>query len=149
MMSLFVVDREEVRKLAGLVVDWMKFLIEKQYELAMSFHMDRIVKGWDAGLDSVCRNAPPVIVTHAPKEDPAAPAACTIALSYLDLAAPSFGLGACWAGYFNTAATMWPPMREALGLPDGSTCFGPTMVGYPKYAYYQLPLRNELRITWR
>ena len=49
-MSLFVVDREEVRKLAGLVVDWMKFLIEKQYELAMSFHMDRIVKGWDAGL---------------------------------------------------------------------------------------------------
>ena len=111
--------------------------------------MDRVVKGWEAGMDPICRNAPHVIVTHAPKNNPAAPAACTIAISYLDLAAPSFGLGACWAGYFNTAATMWPPMQEALGLPEGDTCFGSIMIGYPKYSYYRLPRRNEPEITWR
>jgi len=143
-----IYDREEVQKLAGLVVDWMRFLLKEQNALAMSFHMDRVVKGWDAGMDPICRNAPHVIVTHAPKGDLAAPAASTIALSYLDLAAPSFGLGACWAGYFNTAGSTWPPMQEALGLPEGHTCFGSMMLGSPKYAYYRLPLRNEPEITW-
>jgi nitroreductase/NAD-dependent dihydropyrimidine dehydrogenase PreA subunit len=146
---LVIHDNQEVKKLAGHVADWMRFLLKEQSELAMSFHMDRIIKGWDAGMDRICRNAPHVIVTHAPKEDRAAPAACTIALSYLDLAAPSFGLGACWAGYFNTAANLWPPMQEALGLPEGHTSFGAMMIGFPKYAYYRLPLRNEPHITWR
>jgi len=144
-----IYDREEVQKLAGHVVDWMRFLMKDQYEFAMSLHMDRIVAGWDGGMDRICRNAPHVIVTHAPKDNRAAPAACTSALSYLDLAAPSFGLGACWAGYFNTAATMWSPMQEAMDLPEGDTCFGSIMIGYPRYAYYRLPLRNEPRITWR
>ena len=73
----------------------------------------------------------------------------TIALSYLDLAASSFGLGTCWAGYFHAAATMWPPMRNAVDLPERHTCFGAMMIGYPKYTYHRLPLRNEPRITWR
>ena len=92
----------------------------EQNEFPMPFHMDRVVEGWDTGIDLICRNAPHVIVTHAPKNDLAAPAACVIALlSCLDLAASSFGPGACRAGYFNTAATMWPPMQEALGFPGG------------------------------
>lgn len=66
-----------------------------------------------------------------------------------NLAAPSMGLGACWAGYFNAAASLWPPMQEALGLPEDHTAFGSMMIGYPKYAYYRLPLRNEPHITWR
>ena len=144
-----IYDREVVSELAGHVADWMRSLLKEQYEFAVSLHMDRVVAGWDAGMDPICRNAPHVIVTHAPKDDRAAPAACTIALSYLDLAAPSFGLGACWAGYFNAAATMWSPMQEALGLPKGNTCFGSMMIGYPKYAYHRLPLRNEPHITWR
>jgi len=130
-------DREKVRELAGHVVDWMRFLIKEQPEFAVSLHMDRIVAGWDAGVDRICRDAPHIIVTHAPRDDRAAPAA------------PSFGLGACWAGYFNTAATMWPPMQGALALPEGHTCFGAIMIGYPKYAYHRLPSRNEPRITWR
>lgn len=143
-----IYEREEVHRLAGFVADWMRSHLKKQSALAMSFQMDRIIKGWDAGMDPICRNAPHVVIAHAPKQNLAAPAACTIALSYLDLAAPSFGLGACWAGYFNTAATMWPPMQEALGLPDGNTCFGSMMIGYPKYAYCRLPLRNDPEITW-
>jgi nitroreductase/NAD-dependent dihydropyrimidine dehydrogenase PreA subunit len=144
-----VYDRKEVRKLAGHVVGWMRYLIKEQYEFAMSLNMDRIVTAWDAGIDRICRGAPHVIVAHAPADDRAAPAACTIALSYLDLAASSFGLGTCWAGYFHAAATMWPPMRNAVDLPERHTCFGAMMIGYPKYTYHRLPLRNEPRITWR
>ncbi len=146
---LVIHDGDEVQKLAGMVVDWMRYMIKEKPEVAEPMRMDRIVESWEDGVDRICRGAPHVIVTHAPKDLPPALSACTIALTYLDLAAPSFALGACWAGYFNYAATFWPPMIEALALPEGNISHGAMMVGYPKYKYHRLPLRNEAPITWR
>jgi nitroreductase len=80
---------------------------------------------------------------------PSAQPACIIALTYLELAATAHGLGACWAGYFNAAATVYPPMMEALALPKDHQSFGTLMVGYPKYHYQRLPLRKEPKISWR
>lgn len=142
-------DAKDVQKFAGITVDWMRFMIKEQPEMVGEMHFDLIVAGWDLGIDSVCRNAPHLIITHAPAEDPLAPSACTIALSYLDLATPSFGLGACWAGLFGGAATFWPPMQDALELPEGHICLGAMMLGYSKYKYHRLPLRNEAQVTWR
>lgn len=148
---LVIYDSHEVRRLAALVIDWMRDLLEKGTPLAKALHMDRVVAawGWESGVDRICRGAPHVIVAHAPKEERTAPPACTIALAYLELAAPSFGLGACWAGYFNVAANVWPPMQEALDLPEGHISFGAMMIGYPKYKYQRLPLRNEPQVVWR
>lgn len=146
---LVIYDSSQVRHLAGLVIDWMRDLLKQGAPVAKALHMDHVVAAWDSGIERICRGAPHVIVAHAPKDERTAPPACTIALSYLELAAPSFGLGACWGGYFNAAANLWPPMQDALGLPEGHTSFGAMMVGYPKYRYQRLPLRNEPNITWR
>lgn len=146
---LVIYDGEEVRRLAGMVVDWMRFMLAHKSEAALAMHMDRVVASWEAGMERICRGAPHLVVAHAPKTERTAPAACTIALAYLELAAPSFGLGACWAGYFNTAAGLWAPLQESLQLPEGHGSFGALMVGYPKYRYQRLPLRNAAKITWR
>ncbi len=146
---LVIYDSDEVQKLAGMVADWMRYLIKEQPDMAAAMHMDRVVEKWDSGFDGICRCAPHVIVAHAHKSDPTAPAASTIALTYLELAAQPLGLGACWGGFFNVAATFWPPMQKALGLPEGQANFGAMMIGYPKYKYHRLPLRNEAQITWR
>ena len=139
----------EVQRLAGFVIEWMRNLIREQSPLAVAMHMDRVVAAWEAGNDRICRGAPHVLLTHAPKDERTAPAACTIALTYLELSASAFGLGACWAGYFNAAANFWPPMGEALELPAQHVSFGAMMVGYPKFKYQRLPLRNDPVITWR
>jgi nitroreductase len=118
-------------------------------ELAAAMHMDRTVSRYEDGHDVVLRDAPAVVVAHAHKENRAAPAAGTIALTYLELASMAMGLGACWAGYFNAAATTFPPMKAALDLPKGHRAFGSMMVGYPKYRYQRMPSRNEPKITWR
>jgi nitroreductase/NAD-dependent dihydropyrimidine dehydrogenase PreA subunit len=144
-----IYDSDEVLRLAGIVADWMRSLIKEGSPLAASLHMDRVVAAWEAGKDRICRGAPHVIVAHAPADERTAPAACTIALTYLELATPSFGLGACWAGYFNAAANSWPPLAEALGLPEGHVSFGAMMVGHPKFKYQRLPLRNEPKVSWR
>jgi len=143
-----IYDSDEVSRLAGIVADWMRSLIKEGSPLATTLHMDRVVAAWETGSDRICRGAPHVIVAHAPKDERTAPPGCTIALTYLELATLPFGLGACWAGYFNMAANSWPPMAEALNLPEGHVSFGAMMVGYPKFKYQRLPLRNEPRISW-
>lgn len=145
---LVIYDSEKVRTLSENVIDWMRHMLEKKDPIAQTFHLDQIVTMWEKGFDRICRGAPHVIITHAPKEELSAPAACTIALSYLELAAPSLGLGACWAGYFNAAVNLWPPMQKTLNLPVHHTSFGAMMVGYPEHEYHRLPLRNKPLITW-
>jgi len=146
---LVIYDSGEVYRLAGIVIDWMRSLIRQNSPLVASLHLDRVVAAWEAGKERICRGAPHVIVAHGRKDSRTAPAASTIALTHLELAAGAFGLGACWAGYFNTAANSWPPMADALNLPQGHVCFGAMMIGFPKFKYHRLPLRNEAKITWR
>jgi nitroreductase len=73
----------------------------------------------------------------------------TIALTYLELAAFGFGMGGCWAGYFNAAAQAYPKMIEALGLPEGHACMGAMMLGYSQVKYQRIPLRNEPKVSFR
>lgn len=146
---LVIDDREEIIRLGGLVVDWMQHLIDDQSPLADAMKLDRIVAAWRDGTDRICRGAPVMVVAHAQKDDRSAPAACTIALTYFELATLPFGLSGCWAGYFNAAATFWDPMHKALNLPEGNVGFGAMMVGYPKYQYHRIPKRKNADITWR
>lgn len=139
----------DVRRLAGVVADWMKETIVKQPEFARAMNMDQVVKQWEKGNDKICRGAPHVVIAHAAKDDRTAPTACTIALTYLELAAYGMGLGACWAGYFYASTLMWPPMQKALDLPEGQIVHGAMMLGYPKYKYFRQPLRNPPKINWQ
>lgn len=142
-------NTDNIHKAASLVIDWMRWTIDRDPITAALMHLEKTVKRWEEGTDIIFRDAPVVIVAHAEKDNPRAQATCTIALTYLELAAKGFGLGCCWAGYFMRAATDYSPLMQALSLPNGHQCFGAMMVGFPKFNYYRLPLRNEPRISWR
>ena len=146
---LVISGREQVGALAAHTVDWMRSICTAKPEAGRRMSLDRIVAGWDAGRDLVCRGAPHLVVAHAPKSDPTAPSACTLALAYLELAAPSHGLGCCWAGYLHMATLHWPLLQEALALPAGDAFQGALLVGEPRYRYHRLPLRCEPEVTWR
>jgi nitroreductase/NAD-dependent dihydropyrimidine dehydrogenase PreA subunit len=146
---LVISGREPVLAVAAHVVAWMRRILEAKPEMARGMLLDRVVGSWDAGLDPVCRSAPHLVVAHAAKDDATAPSACTLALGYLELAAPAFDLGACWAGYVMMASVHWPPLQEALALPEGQQLCGAMLVGEPRYRYARLPPRPEPPITWR
>jgi nitroreductase/NAD-dependent dihydropyrimidine dehydrogenase PreA subunit len=146
---LVVSGRERVRVMAGHVIDWMRSTCAAKPEIGRALRLDRLVAAWDAGADPICREAPHLIATHAPKADLTAPRACTLALAYLELAAPSHGLGACWAGYLDMGALHWPPLQQELSLPAGDAFCGALMVGEPRYRYHRLPTRREPTIAWR
>ncbi len=146
---LVISGREQLKALGGVVVEWMRWVIKEQPAMAALMHLERTVGGWEAGMDVVLRNAPHVVIAHCEKENRFGPQAGTLALGYLELAAFSLGLGACWAGYFQAASLFFPPMQKALGLPAGHLPLGCMMVGKPKFHYHRLPLRNQPVITWR
>lgn len=146
---LVITSRERLHALAGMIIDMLQHLITEEHPLAKAYRLDRSVEAWEAGIDTVLRGAPALVVAHAPKGHSLAQVDSSIALAYLDLAAPTSGLGTCWAGFFMMAAAQWPPMQQALALPDGHSCFGALMIGYPKYDYHRLPLRKETIISWQ
>ena len=146
---LVIHDTAEVKRLTEMVIDWMRSFLETDPGAGKGMLLDRIVEAWEGGKDTVNRGAPHLVVTHAPEQNPVAPTACTLALAYLELAASSLGLGACWAGYTSIAVNHWPDLQEALGLPKGNIFMGGMMVGHPSYRYHRLPLRKEPPITWR
>lgn len=144
-----VEDPARVRRLAGMVADWMRMVIQSNPEAAEESGFKRVMAAWDNGNERICRGAPHIIVAHADKDWAFSTEDCTLAISLLDLYATSVGLGACWAGYFYKAVNAYPPLFEALGLPSDHLAFGAIMIGYPKFRYQHIPPRNPMRVTWK
>ena len=141
-------DRAELDRLCGMVVEWLRELIKAKDPLAEMLHLDRVVQRWEAGKDTILRNAPVLVQVHAHMDERTAPQGCTLSMAYFELAAYARGLGACWAGFFNMAPLAYPPMAEAMNLPEGHQVFGSMMLGKPKFKYHRVPLRKKPEITW-
>ena len=146
---LVLTDPAEIKEMARLTVDWMRAEIQKDPQSPPAPYMPLIVAGWDAGYDAVLRGAPALIVASAPKETGNGMVDLTLALSYLELAAPTLGIGTCWAGLLQGALLAHPPLKESLGIPEGNPHHYPMMIGYPKAKYFRLPERKQPKITWK
>ncbi|MDD3111116.1 MAG: nitroreductase family protein [Methanofollis liminatans] len=144
---LVVHDPAEVRRLAGLAIAWMREAIRAGHPMADLFGV--LVRTWDAGVDQICRGAPHLVIAHAEADNPMAYTDSIIALAWLEVAAPSFGLGTCWAGFFQIAAMSSPALLEALGLPKGHAPQYAMALGYPAYRFPRVPGREPVRVTWR
>jgi nitroreductase/NAD-dependent dihydropyrimidine dehydrogenase PreA subunit len=139
-------DPGEVRRLAGLVIDWARGLVGTGHPLSGA--APYLIAAWDSGVDVICRGAPHLLIPHVPEGNPMAPTDAIIALTHVDLAAPAFGLGTCWAG-FVAMSLEYAPLREFYGLPEGRVPTYAMMFGYPRYRPQQIPGRKPLRTTWR
>jgi nitroreductase len=71
-----------------------------------------------------------------------------IAIHQIQLAAPALGLGTTFTGSINTAAQSYPPLIEALGIPEGHVPYGTFVIGYPAETYQRIPARKPVDVTW-
>jgi nitroreductase len=128
----------------------MRIIVETNPQGATDWGFNRLVDAWDRGEDMLLRGAPHVIIAHSNEfYGSMGETACIIAATYLELAAYSLGLGACWAGYFQVACGAYSPLREALELPQGCRVYAAMMVGYPRYKFSSIPVRKEPEISWQ
>ncbi len=135
-----------------------KQLIEKTTEICIQmiensplrYLVEEAVRSYrEDGVDSIFRGAPNLIITIADKDLRSARDNSVSSLTYLELYAPSLGLGSCWAGIFEICASMEnSPMLKLFNIPEGKKITAAVMVGYPKYSYKRLVDRNPLDVTF-
>jgi nitroreductase/NAD-dependent dihydropyrimidine dehydrogenase PreA subunit len=143
-----ITDKSQIRDLAGKVVEWMKAVLQKDPQPANASYLPMLVAAWDLGIDAVLRSAPGLIVAMAPKAAANGLVDLTLALSYLELAAPSLGLGTCWAGLLQGALLSHKPLKPVVGIPADYPHHYPMIIGYSDVRYYRLPERRSPKINW-
>lgn len=142
-------DRDEVKRISGLAVDWMRKMVTADPVMAEAWGMAKLIADWETGLDRIGRNAPHLVYVHGDKNLHFGREDSALALSYLELYAPVLGLGACWVAYLYKPAVEYPPLIRALGIPEGDRVYGAVLVGKPKYKYPRAPKRKTPVISWK
>lgn len=100
-------------------------------------------------VDTILRDAPSIILTLADDNFYNGRENSMISLSYLELYAPSLGLGSCWAGIFEICARNDnSPMYKIFNIPEKKKITGAVMVGYPKYSYKRFTERQPLSVSF-
>jgi nitroreductase len=151
-----VSGRDKVKRFSAMTIDSLRYILKKQPAMAKQFAAHQVIKDYEAGIDPICWNAPHLIFAMVPvpggQTDLLANfidmANGVIALNQLELALPSLGLGGCWTGHLTIASSSWPPLRNALEMPQSHMTCGVMLVGYPKYPYHRVPQRDEPKINW-
>ncbi|UQZ90166.1 ferridoxin [Deltaproteobacteria bacterium Smac51] len=142
-------DREQTKKLGGMVVDTFRGMLSIDIEEKVAHMLGAVVRAWDAGHDVIFRTAPHLAVAvfdrkHTFQEDAA------IALTYFELAAHANEIGCCWAGFFTTAARQSSEIQKFLGVGENEMIVGGQMFGYPSGLglSHILPPRKKASLTW-
>ncbi len=143
-----VESREGVIRLTEQVVEWMRGEAEKGTDLSAILNMPGLVRAWDKGKDVICRGAPHLVAAWtAPGEGITPDLDAIVALTQVELAAHSMGLGACWDGYLIFTARHMN-VCSLFGIPEGSRVHGVLMLGRPCVRYRQIPPRRAADVRW-
>ncbi len=145
---LVISDKSRIREIAMLTVNWLRQIVKDPKVVEVSPYLPVIVAAWDAGKDTVLRNAPALVIAMAPKLAMNGMVDLTLALSYLDVFASTVGLGTCWAGLLQGAMLNSVEIKKAVGIPEAYPHHYPIMLGYPDVKFYRLPERKEPKIIF-
>lgn len=103
---------------------------------------------YQQGKDRIFRNAPALIIIHAPAANVSSAQNCHLAMAHIMLQAQAMGLGTCIIGYFITAAERDPSIIEELGIPKDNKIFTCCTVGYPALIFNKLVPRKAPKVRW-
>ncbi len=114
-------------------------------------HMRGFRLNWEyyqAGKDRVFRDAPALIIVHAPAENASSAHNCHLAMAHIMLQAHAAGLGTCIIGYFINAVERDPSIMQSLKIPAGEKVFSCCTVGYPLVKFKRMVARNAPVVRW-
>ena len=117
----------------------------------MNFIVPHIEKGHytNAGaVDDIARNAPALILFHAPKGAEEHTVDAHIYLTYALLAAHSLGLGATAIGLIGPAINQSKPLRAMFQIPAGNEVVETMILGYPKLKFKRAIVRPRRNVTY-
>jgi nitroreductase len=145
---LVIDDKATLINIEKAGIGWIRDTMEHQPQMSRVFNLPAMLVKQEKEMNSFLRGAPVMICATNRMKQSMALTNCVIAMTTLELAATSLGLGGCWAGMVYMMAASYPPVAQAIGLPAGQTAHAVMVVGYPKYQYTRLTERKPAPITW-
>lgn len=143
-----VEDKAVLQKATELTMEWMKSQTGGNTAIHRSF-AKQVQTYSENGIDTILRNAPHIILATTPKGMPRGRENTIFSLAYLELYAPSLGLGSCWAGLLEMCLfDKYQPLLDLFNIPKEKEITGAVMVGYPLYRYQRMVDRNPLDVAW-
>ncbi len=125
----------------------VKIVIEEFEKVNVSIEFTKPYR--EKGIDTILRGASSLVLATADSNFPRGRENSILSLTYLELYAPTLGLGSCWAGMFERIAMKDnSPLLKLFNIPENKKITGAIMVGYPKYAYPRLVDKNPLEVTF-
>ncbi|BBB91159.1 MAG TPA: nitroreductase family protein [Methylomusa anaerophila] len=144
-----VTERQLMEKLTEATVEWVEELVRDKVAMIMPY-AEIVDEYRQTKRDVILRGAPHLIVATAPKEMSSGQSNARFSLAYVELFAPTLGLGTCWAGFLEQCGfSGYPKLLQLLGIEENMAVAGAVMVGYPRYTYRRMVDRNPLQVTWR
>ena len=98
--------------------------------------------------DSITRNAPAMLIFHAPYKSGSHTEDAHIALTYGLLAAHALGLGACAIGLVAPAVERSKMLRNLFHIPEENEVLTSFVLGYPKYHFRRGIRRPLAAVHW-
>ena len=160
-------DREKVEKVVDAVIEWARYVAKNPPNEMIKGLCEHLIAAREAGKDPessgklpgaegqcfdsapICRTAPCLIVAYDSAENTFAQINSVIALTQMDLAAQTLGLGTCWGGFVQMAASSSPQIAKLIGIPEGFAPQYALMAGYPNIEFKRIPKRNTARVIWK
>lgn len=167
--SVVVVSGEEMRRVTELTAEYMRRLgamLDSWVVKAVATYNEQVQGGramlpdlwlrvgeYEQGHDIITYDAPVAVFVHTPRATPTPQIDCDAALYAILLAAHARGLGACWNGWLQKAATAFKmktftDLRQMLGIPDDHDVLAAATLGYPALRLHSVPQREiEVRFV--
>lgn len=148
-LSYIVIENDEkMKRITEATIEWLEKQLASNVEWVKPFaELAEVYR--KQNIDVILRDAPSIIVAIAPQGFLMAHDNARFSLEYVELYATSMGLGTCWAGFVeNAATTQYKPLLEALQVPEDFVVAGTMMLGYPKHTFKRLIDRQPLNVTW-
>lgn len=138
-------EKQTLKEITAAVMGWAERSLDLAPHLApmVAFHRA-------SGCDNVLRGAPYLILALMDETTkPMFRRNGQFMLAYAELYAPMLGLGSCWMGLVEAAATAGDPqLLSLLALPKGKIVTGAIIAGFPRYHHRRIPARHPLKVTW-
>lgn len=145
---IIINDKEILKKVTRVIIEWMEAEVLKGPKSHWSFPLHISVYR-EKEMDSILRDAPHLILAMAKRDFARGRENTIFSLAYLELFAPSLGLGSCWAGLVEACIFAgYAPLLELFNVPKDKVITGAVMTGYPKYKFKRLTDRNPLDVQW-
>ena len=144
-----VEDSAILQQISAATIDWMEACLQRGDAGAAKRFTSYVGSYRSTGKDVILRGAPGLVIAAADKGLANGRDNTHFALAYVELYAPTLGLGTCYAGLVELCARSGcPDLVRLLNLPEDQTITGAVMVGYPSYRYARLVDRNPLDIRF-